>query len=247
MVNYKKYYPESRTAGNEPPSHKYVEAKLIAGIAHEIRNPITSIKAAAQLCLNKYKLDKQVRKYIKIILKNSERVNSVIKDLINLAKPPEASFKIDGLGKVITSVCDLVNARCSRQNVRLTKRVQRNLPKIFIDEKLITGAFLNLILNALDATPKCGRLTITVYYNHNAEEIITSFTDSGCGISEDNLSKIFDPFFTTKKNGIGLGLSLAQQVIELHDGKIHIESKPNYGTEVTVRLPVYKERTSEDG
>ncbi|PIQ95194.1 MAG: hypothetical protein COV68_00520 [Nitrospirae bacterium CG11_big_fil_rev_8_21_14_0_20_41_14] len=77
--------------------------------------------------------------------------------------------------------------------------------------------------------------------------MLISFVDSGCGISEDNLNRIFDPFFTTKREGTGLGLSLALQIIELHKGKIHIESKPDYGTEVTVRLPVYRERVSEDG
>ncbi|MFH0775536.1 MAG: ATP-binding protein, partial [bacterium] len=100
-------------------------------------------------------------------------------------------------------------------------------------------------LNGLDAMPKGGRLAITAYYDHDAEEILISFVDSGCGISEDNFSRIFDPFFTTKREGTGLGLSLALQIIELHKGKIHVESKPDYGTEIMVRLPVYKE-VSED-
>jgi len=221
--------------------------KLAAGIAHEIRNPLSNIKAAAQLCLKKYELDKKIRKHLKIILKSSEKVNKVTRDLLNLAKPRDVSFKIGSADKVINSTCDLVNARCLKQHVRLTKRLQRGLPKIFLDEKLLEETFLNFVLNALDAMPKGGRLTITAYYDHDAEEILISFVDSGCGISEDNLNRIFDPFFTTKREGTGLGLSLALQIIELHKGKIHIESKPDYGTEVTVRLPVYRERVSEDG
>lgn len=122
--------------------------------------------------------------------------------------------------------------------MRLTKKLFRRLSQIFLDEKSLKEAFLNLILNALEAMPKGGRLTITAYYDYDAEEIVTTFCDSGCGISEDNLSRIFSPFFTTKKDGAGLGLSLALQIIELHKGKIHIESKPDYGTEVKVRLPV---------
>lgn len=220
--------------------------QLAAGIAHEIRNPLGNIKAAAQFCLTKYEPDEQIRKHLKIILKNAERVNRVIKDLLNLAKPGEASFKIGCIDKVINSVCGLVGARCFKQDVHLTKKFPRGLPQLLLDEKLLEETFINLVLNALDAMPKGGRLVITAYYDHNAGEIIISFADSGCGISENDLKKVFVPFFTTKKNGTGLGLSLAQQIIELHKGKIHIESKP-YGTEVTVRLPVYEARVSESG
>jgi signal transduction histidine kinase len=220
--------------------------ELATGIAHEIRNPVGTINAAAQLCLDKYELDKHIRRYLNVILRNSGRINKVIKDLLNLAKPHEAAFKLSYIDKIINSICALVNARCLKQNVRLIKKLSRRLPQIFLDEKFLKEAFLNLILNAVEAMPRGGRLAITAYYDHNAEEIVTTFCDSGCGITEDNLSRIFYPFFTTKKEGTGLGLSLARQVIELHKGKIHIESKPDYGTEVTVRLPVYEGMVSED-
>lgn len=221
--------------------------KLAAGVAHEIRNPLSNIKAAAQFCLNKYDLDKQIIKHFKIILKNSEKVNKVTKDLLNLAKPSDVPFKIGSINKVINSLCSLINARCLKQRIRLTKRFPRGLPQIFLNKKLLEEAFLNFALNGLDAMPRGGRLVITAYYDHKAEEIIVSFADSGCGISEYNLSRIFDPFFTTKKNGTGLGLSLALQTIELHKGKIHIESKLDYGTEVTVRLPAYSVRIAYKG
>jgi signal transduction histidine kinase len=213
---------------------------LAAGIAHEIRNPIGNVKAAAQLCFKKYDPDERLRTYLKIIIKNTEKVNRVIKDLLNLAKPHKALFKRGSIDKVINNLCDLVKAKCSKQKVLLIKRSSRRLPEISLDERLLEEAFLNLILNALDAMPKGGRLAITTYYDYNAREIVISFIDSGSGISEDNQGRIFYPFFTTKKNGTGLGLSLALQIIELHKGKIHIESKLDYGTEVTVRLPAYK-------
>lgn len=219
--------------------------KLAAGVAHEVRNPLGNIKAAAQLCLDKYELDKQIRRYLNVILRNSGRINKVIKDLLNLAKPHEASLKIGRIDKIIDSLCDLANARCLKQRVRLSKRFPRTLPQILLDEKLLKEAFLNLIFNALDAMPNGGRLAINAY-EHNDEEIVIAFCDSGCGISEDNVGRVFDPFFTTKKEGTGLGLSLAQQIIEFHKGKIYIESKPDYGTEITVRLPVYEEMVSED-
>jgi signal transduction histidine kinase len=220
--------------------------ELATGLAHEIRNAVGTINAAAQLCLDKYELDKQISRYLNVILRSSWRINKVIKELVNLAKPHEAAFKLSHFDKIINSVCALVNARCLNQNVRLIKKLSRRLPQIFLDEKSLKEAFLNLILNAVEAMPSGGKLAITAYYDHNAEEIVTTFCDSGCGIPEDNLSRIFCPFFTTKKEGTGLGLFLTRQVIELHKGKIHIESKPDYGTEVTVRLLVYKGMVSED-
>jgi PAS domain S-box-containing protein len=221
--------------------------KLAAGVAHEVRNPLGNIKAAAQLCLDKCKSDKQIQRYLNVMLKNTKRINKVIKDLLNLAKPHDASFKIGRIDKIIDSLCDLANARCLKQRVRLSKRYPKTLPQILLDEKLLKEAFLNLIFNALDAMPNGGRLAINACYEHNDEEVVIAFCDSGCGISEDNVGRVFDPFFTTKKEGTGLGLSLARQIIEFHKGKIYIESKPDYGTEITVRLPVSKEMVSEDG
>jgi len=221
--------------------------KLAAGVAHEVRNPLGNIKAAAQLCLDKCKSDKQTRRYLNVMLKNTKRINKVIKDLINLAKPHEASFKLGRIDRIIDSLHDLANARCLKQRVRFSKRFSGTLPQILLDEKLLKEAFVDLIFNALDAMPNGGRLAINAYYEHNGEDIVITFWDSGCGISEDNMGRIFDPFFTTKKEGTGLGLSLVHQIIEIHKGKIHIESKPEHGTEITVRLPVSKGMVSEDG
>jgi PAS domain S-box-containing protein len=221
--------------------------KLAAGVAHEVRNPRGNIKAAAQLCLDKCESDKQIRRYLKVMLRNTERINKVIKDLLNLAKPHKASFKMGCIDKIIDSLCALANARCLKQRVRLSKRFPRPLPQILIDEKLLKEALLNLIFNALDAMPNGGRLAITAYYEHNDEELVITFCDSGGGISEDKVGRVFDPFFTTKKEGTGLGLSLALQNIEIHKGKIYIKSNPEHGTEVTIRLPVYKEMVSKDG
>lgn len=212
--------------------------KLAAGIAHEIRNPLGSIKATAQFCLSKYELDEGMRKKLMIILRSSDRVNRVVKDMLNLARPGGASFHAGCVGKVINNVCGLVNAKCIKQNVRLTKRFSRRLPSMLLDDKLLEDAFLNFMLNALAAMPRGGRLAVIGCYDHNEGELVISFIDSGCGIPEDHMGSIFDPFFTTKKDGTGLGLFLARQVVELHKGNIQIESKPGYGTEITVRLPV---------
>jgi len=215
--------------------------ELAAGIAHEIRNPLGSITASSQFVLSKYKLSDPVKKHLRIILKNSENANKIIKDLLDFAKPREISFKVYNIGKVITDACNLVKVRCARQHVRLTRRYSRRLPLILLDEKRLEEAFLNFILNALDAMPNGGRLVINANADFQNSEVAISFLDTGEGITSENLNKLFTPFFSTKDNGVGLGLCLAHQVVSYHKGRINIESKVGQGTEVMVRLPFSEE------
>ncbi|MFH1528858.1 MAG: ATP-binding protein [Bacteroidota bacterium] len=215
--------------------------KLAAGIAHEMRNPLGNITAAAQYFLSKSENGGDKKKYLKIILRNSVRMNKVIKNLLNLAKPHEVAFTIGSIYKIIDDVCLLVKARLLKQHVQLFRKFSHYQPKILLDEKLLEEVFLNIILNAIEAMPKRGKLTITVYTEHNGDEVVINVTDTGVGISEDNLDKIYEPFFTTKKDGTGFGLSLVRQIVELHKGKIDVKSKLDYGTEVKIILPTYKE------
>lgn len=215
--------------------------ELASGVAHEIRNPLGNISASAQYCLSKFKLPENVKKYLKIVLRNSENANRVIKDLLNLAKPREIFFKMGDISEVIKSTCNLFRAKCLKQKVRLTRRLPRGIPQILLDEGRLIEAFSNIIFNALDAMPGGGRVTITSYVDFQNNVTVVSFLDTGIGISQDDLNKIFNPFFTTKKDGIGLGLCLALQVINDHKGKINIESKVDQGTEVIVRLPILRE------
>lgn len=217
--------------------------KLASGIAHEVRNPLGNITAAAQFIYNKTDTNNEIKKYLKIILRNSERMNKVIKELLNLAKPHQLTFSIGYVGKVVDNVCGLVKARLSKQKIRLIKKFSKYQSKILLDEKLLEGVFLNLILNSIEAMPKGGKLTITVFAGHvnNDDVIEISISDTGVGIPEENLRKIFEPFFTSKKDGSGFGLSFVRQIVDMHKGKIDIKSKPDYGTEVKVFFPVYKE------
>jgi PAS domain S-box-containing protein len=212
--------------------------ELASGIAHEIRNPLGNISASAQYCLSKFKLPEKAIKYLRIIVRNSENANRVIKNLLDLAKPKEISFNMADIGEVIKNTCNLFKAKCLKQHVRLTRRLPRNLPQILLDEGTLMDAFSNFILNALEAMPDGGKLTITAYCDFQNNEVVVSFLDTGKGIPHEKLNKIFDPFFTTKKNGIGLGLYLAHQVIHDHKGKIKIESKVDQGTEVIIKLPI---------
>ncbi|MDP3787047.1 MAG: PAS domain-containing protein [Candidatus Omnitrophota bacterium] len=221
--------------------------ELAAGIAHEIRNPLGNISASTQFVLSKYKLNEVLRKHLKIVLKNAQNANRIIKDLLDFAKPNEVSFKMSSVSSVVESVCNLVKVRCIKQRVRLAKRISRRLPSLLLDKKQLEEAFLNFMLNSIDAMPEGGRLTITVYPDSENNEIVVNFSDTGCGISPENLNKLFQPFFTTKADGVGLGLYLARQVIGYHKGKVNIESKIGEGTKVIVRLAIQRERGGGGG
>jgi PAS domain S-box-containing protein len=220
--------------------------ELASGIAHEIRNPLGNIVASTQFCLSKYDIHELARKHLRIVLKNAENANRIIKDLLDFARPREISFQLARINEVIDSACNLVKTRCLKKRVRLTKRLSRRLPEILLDEKRLEEVFLNFILNALDAMPDGGRMVITSYPDSQNNEIVVTFSDTGEGIPPENLDKILNPFFTTKENGIGLGLCLAQQVITYHKGKLYIESKSGYGTEIIVKLPILRETGQKD-
>jgi PAS domain S-box-containing protein len=215
--------------------------KFSSGIAHEIRNPLANIRASAQFCLAQYELDEEIKKHLRIILRNSELANKIIKDLIDLAKPSEVSLKQSNTNDVISRVCDLVKTRCEKQHISLHKKVSRRLPPILMDEERMEKAFLNFVLNALDAMPKGGKLTINAYPYFDKNKVIVSIQDTGKGISREDFDKIFHPFFTTKRTGIGLGLCLADQVISSHKGRLSVISETGEGTTITIELPIARE------
>jgi len=211
--------------------------ELAAGIAHEIRNPLGNISSSAQFCLSKYDVQKDVKQYLEIILRNSQNANKIIKELLNFANPREISLIRVSVNEIIENALHLAKGRINEKQIRINKNLASDSPMIPLDEKMIEQAFLNFILNAVEALPNKGEIEIITRKKRD-NEIEISFTDNGEGIPKENLKKIFDPFFTTKSNGVGLGLSLVHQIILAHKGKIFIDSEPEKGTNITVTLPI---------
>lgn len=212
--------------------------KLAAGIAHEIRNPLGTISAATQLYLGKYKLNKEQKELLEIILRNCEDANKVIKELINFTNPREISLELKDIGNVIDNILKHLYAVSRIHKIQIIKNCPKILPKILLDKKWFETAFANCIINAFDSMPDGGDVTITVLPDYKNNEILITILDTGAGISKENLDKIFDPFFTTKKEGTGLGLLLVHKIIQVHNGKINIESKVGKGTKVIISLPI---------
>jgi signal transduction histidine kinase len=214
--------------------------ELAAGVAHEIKNPLGNIVAAAQYCLLKQPLNEKSKNYLEIILRNAENANKIIKQLMTFAKPQELSFKVEDVTLSIDRVCSLVETKFAKQKVDIIKKWPKDIPPILLDSDMLEQAFLNLILNSLDAMPEGGRLIITAFVAGEQNEVVVSFVDSGKGISSENLEKVCEPFFTTKEAGLGLGLSFVRHAIDCHRGKMSIRSKVGQGTEITLRFPILR-------
>ncbi|MBL7148442.1 MAG: tetratricopeptide repeat protein [Candidatus Cloacimonetes bacterium] len=212
--------------------------ELSAGIAHEIRNPLGNISSSAQICLTKYKPGKKIKQFLEIIQEDSGKANAKIKGLLDFANPREVSFKLGSIYNVIKKVITSVNARCLEHKIKIINNYKKQLPDILLDTKWLEQAFLNLFLNAINAMPDGGKLTVSGEDDKKSKQLIITIEDTGTGISKSDLSKIFDPFFSTREDGVGLGLSLCHQIIEDHKGKIEIESQINKGTKVIVTFPI---------
>ncbi|HEY3251866.1 MAG TPA: PAS domain S-box protein [Ignavibacteria bacterium] len=214
--------------------------RFSSGIAHEIRNPLANISALAQL-LNKQKIEPALKKHLKYIMVNSNIANNIIEDLLNFASPHNVNFKKTSIDKIINDLYEIVNIRCAKNKIKLTKSIDTGLQTIMANEEKLQTAFLNFISNSIDAMPGGGDLYITAKIDNERKEAVISFKDTGAGIPKENLDKILEPFFTTKNNGTGLGLSMAYHVIRAHSGKIYFESELNKGTNILIRLPVAKD------
>ena len=210
-----------------------VVGQLAAGVAHEIRNPLTSIKGFVQL------LQKTVDKpiYTDIILSEIGRLEEIVKGFLSLSKPlPPHKEEID-VKILLQQVVHLFESQAILNNVEIVQESCFGLPPIYCDGNHIKQVFFNILHNAVEAMPNGGMIKIQTLL-HNSDSIKFRFIDQGHGISEERIKKIGEPFFSTKEKGTGLGLMVSQKIVQEHGGTINIESAVNRGTTVEVILPM---------
>lgn len=215
--------------------------RFSAGIAHEIRNPLANISASAQFCMSKFEMDKSMKKHFDVILRNTESANRIIKELLDFTSPRETVLVQGNINTVLEHVCELVKPRCIKNNINLTKKIQGKLPSFPLNDKKLEEAFMNFLSNAIEAMPKGGTLTVESSHNTENNSITVNFSDTGHGISQEDMDKVFEPFFTTKDDGTGLGLSLAYHIVNAHSGNINIESSNGSGTTFSVNFSLQAE------
>ncbi len=210
--------------------------ELSAGMAHEIRNPLGSIKGAVEILKDDYRPDNAKYEFIQILLKETDRLNRIVQEFLGFARPKQPEFRQTDVNEAIESVLTLTAQEARKAGVKVEKRLDQSIGKRSLDGGLLKQAFLNLILNAVQAMPRGGVLTVESALKGGMIEV--KIADTGVGISEENRKKLFSPFFTTKKNGTGLGLAITYRIVENHRGRIDVVSEPGKGATFTVKIPV---------
>jgi two-component system NtrC family sensor kinase len=212
---------------------------LSSGVAHEINNPLGVILGYAAYLEKKLPEDDPNYHYIHEIKRESKRCKKIVQDLLSYARTPQPELAPTDLNHLLDQIVEFAANHTDLAGVKIVREFSAKLPPVPADGDQIRQVAINLILNAGAAMN--GRGVLTVRTDCEDDCAVVTFTDTGCGIDEEDQARIFEPFFTTKERGTGLGLAITRQLIELHHGTIRIASKPGEGTTVTIRLPLSRE------
>jgi two-component system sensor histidine kinase HydH len=215
--------------------------KLAAGIAHEIRNPLSSIKGFATYFKERYRGVPEDQKTAEIMIQEVERLNRVIGQLLEFARPMSIKKKPVSLATLVQDSMKMIEADAHRKGIRLHVGGIPDIEEVSIDPDRIKQVFLNLYLNALEAMQNGGTLSVKLRRNDVSNNVEITISDTGTGIKEAYLPHVFDPYFTTKSSGTGLGLAIVHKIIESHGGTVRVKSRHGTGTTVAIILPSSKE------
>jgi signal transduction histidine kinase len=212
--------------------------ELAANMAHEIRNPLAGISSLAEVLRSKVNASGATAEIIDTILEEVERLNRIVKDLLRFARPTKAYLVPTNLPDSLNQVLSFLHERLTEGKFTVNKEIPATCPAVMADADQMRQVFLNIVLNAMDATGPGGALTLRMRQPAGERTLEVSFHDNGPGIPQENLKKVFDPFFTTKAQGTGLGLAACKKIVEHHGGKISVDSTPGQGATFTIRLPL---------
>jgi signal transduction histidine kinase len=220
--------------------------QFAAGIAHELRNPLTAIRSTVQYLENEFGQGTDQRKLAHDILDEVDRLNNIVGNLLSLAQPAESNPEEMDVPQEITRCLNFIEAKAKSQNVKLQTDFGNNLPKLTFDQAELRQLLLNVVMNSLQAMPKGGTLSIKAHqltegcrdYIAGINRILIQVEDEGTGIPSNVREKVFEPFFTTKAGGTGLGLAICNSIVRRYNGEIWVDKAKSGGTEVKIALPV---------
>ena len=220
-------------------SHRLASVgRLAAGVAHEIRNPLSSIKGFATYFKERYPDRPDDQQTADIMIHEVDRLNRVVGQLLEFAKPVSVKSKPISLQTLLNDSIKLIKDRAAEKNISIQTQNNTRVDEARIDPDRINQVLLNLYLNAIDSMENGGELKVEISTDGQHRDVIIQVSDSGGGISRENLSKIFEPYFTTKSTGTGLGLAIAHNIIEAMGGKITAESDKEMGTTFSIIIPI---------
>ncbi|UCG13838.1 MAG: two-component sensor histidine kinase [Deltaproteobacteria bacterium] len=221
--------------------------EMVAGISHEIRNPLGIIGSTAELLHQKTDEGDSKKQLGKIIMEETSRLNSIVTDFLDFARPTTPDFAECQVEQILESNLKFLEIELKRRSIQVERHFAENGRTVLGDADLLYRAFLNIFVNALEAVDEGGTIQVaTRRRNSQGDTLEVVITDTGSGISQDTIGKVFDPFFTTRRTGTGLGLSIVRNIIESHGGTVNIESPPldkigdseNEGTAIIISLRV---------
>lgn len=217
-----------------------VLGEVAAEIAHEIRNPLTVIKMLIQSiqARTKGEASELLRKDTEIVAEKVLQMEKIVNQVLSMGRPGEMSLTCVDLQDCLEETLSFMRFRLAQQKVQLKTQYDKQIPPLFLDKGQISQVFLNIVLNAIQAMPGGGTLTVSL--KRSLDKIYVQFQDTGVGIAEDHLPHLFQPFFTSKKEGTGLGLAIVQRIVEAHSGGIYVQSEVGKGTTFAIEFPVKK-------
>jgi len=226
---------------------------LIASLAHEIRNPLVSIKTFTQLLPERME-DEEFRNYfLKIASGEIDRLTTLINELLGFARPSEPNLQGEDVNALIDKMEFLIATEARKKNINISKYYAPNLPPVMVDAEQIKQVLLNILLNAIQAISGGGKIwvetrVIQVPHEETSERFVQiEVRDSGVGIPKENLERVFDPFFSTRPDGSGLGLAISHQIVHEHGGFIDLDSEVGKGTSFRIHLPLKNGRVGDPG
>ena len=218
--------------------------RIAAGIAHEIRNPLTSVKLNIQKVLEGNELEEIEKDHLSISQEGISHIENFIKELLNFTRISELNLNRFAVEQIVDESLKMISDSLELKNIRLDKDFQEEVPEVFVDGDKLRQVFLNILRNACEAVDGGGKITISLscLKDDSGRKAKVEISDDGCGIPEEDWENIFEPFYTTKSSGIGLGLANARKIIEQHRGSIRVKRKEGKGACFEIRIPCGEER-----
>jgi len=210
--------------------------RLAAGVAHELNNPLGAIMLYADMALEDMPVADERRPFIEKIAEQTARCRRIVSDLLQFARPAEGVARPTDVNSVLEEALSILAGQQIFHNVTVVKELNENLPVLRADRDQLRQAFVNIILNAVEAMEGTGRLTLHSEPGEDGRSVRVSISDSGCGIAREDLEHLFEPFFTRKEDGTGLGLTITYGIVERHGGSIEVESEVGMGTTMRIAL-----------
>ena len=220
---------------------------LAAGVAHEIRNPLSSIKGLATFFSGQFEAGSEGREAAEVMVQEVDRLNRVITELLSFARPSDIKRRRVDIAPIVTRAVGLIQQDAANQRIQVELKMDEGLCPLLIDPDRMAQCLLNLLINAIEAMVDGGRLTVRCELVDQGE-VRVGISDTGQGMAPDEMAKIFDPYYTTKSQGTGLGLAIVHKIVEAHGARLNVESAPGRGTTFLLHLPCADEdRTAQGG